>query len=122
MIRPAVKDLALHRQLKMLTRLTVSTAWSRLGSQGVWCPHPRLVMGLFEAFGRPLPHSFELNIYINNTGRGLASSRRLQEDLSFKYYCVDIDDNFGSLTMDLNFDPGAARVVQQVRPDHQSWD
>jgi hypothetical protein len=34
----------------------------------------------------------------------LAPSRHLHECLGFKYDCVDIDGNFGSLTLDLNFD------------------
>ena len=39
-----------------------------LGSQGVWCPDPRLLTGLFEAFERPVPPSSELDIYISKTG------------------------------------------------------
>ena len=66
--------------------------------------HQPEITGLFEAFGRPVPPSSELDIYINNTGTGLASSRHLHEHLGFKYDCVDIDGNFGSLTLDLNFD------------------
>jgi hypothetical protein len=96
--------LALYGQLKALGALDGIDSVIELGSQGVWCPDPRLLTGLFEAFGRPLPPSSELDIYINNTGTGLASSRHLHEHLGFKYDCVDIDGNFGSLTLDLNFE------------------
>jgi len=75
-----------------------------LGSQGVWCPDRRLLIGLFEAFGRPVPPRQELDVYINATGTGHAASRHLHEKLGFKYDCVDIDGNFGSLTLDINFD------------------
>src|SRR5262249_42627623 len=75
-----------------------------LGSQGVWCPDRRLLTGLFEAFGRPVPPGQELDVYINATGTGHAASRHLHEKLGFKYDCVDIDGNFGSLTLDINFD------------------
>jgi hypothetical protein len=96
--------LGLYRQLKALGAFDGIDSVVELGSQGVWCPDPRLLTGLFEAFGRPAPPSSELDIYINNTGTGLASSRHLHEHLGFKYDCVDIDGNFGSLTLDLNFD------------------
>jgi hypothetical protein len=96
--------LALYRQLKTLGAFDGIDSVVELGSQGVWCPDPRLLTGLFEAFGRPVPPSSELDIYISNTGTGLASSRHLHERLGFKYDCVDIDGNFGSLTLDLNFD------------------
>jgi hypothetical protein len=60
---------------------------------------------LFNEFGRPLPSEDELRVYFNRTGTGLAPSRHLHEALGFKYDCVDIDGNFGSLTLDINFDP-----------------
>ena len=103
--------LGLYRQLKALGAFEGIDSVVELGSQGVWCPDRRLLTGLFEAFGRPLPPDSELDIYINNTGTGLASSRHLHEHLGFKYDCVDIDGNFGSLTLDLNFD--------QVPPDRR---
>jgi hypothetical protein len=96
--------LALYRQLKLLGTFDAIDSVVELGSQGVWCPDPRLLTGLFNAFGRPVPPRSELDIYINNTGTGLASSRHLHEHLGFKYDCVDIDGNFGSLVLDLNFD------------------
>jgi hypothetical protein len=103
--------LALYRQLKALGAFDGIDSVVELGSQGVWCSDPRLLAGLFEAFGRPVPPISELDSYINNTGTGLAPSRRLHEQLGFKYDCVDIDGNFGSLTLDLNFD--------QVPPDRR---
>jgi hypothetical protein len=96
--------LALYRQLKALGTFEGIDSVVELGSQGVWCPDRRLLTDLFEAFGRPLPPHSELDLYINNTGTGLAPSRHLHECLGFKYDCVDIDGNFGSLTLDLNFD------------------
>src|SRR5262245_35105961 len=96
--------LALYRQLKLGGAFDGIDRVIELGSQGVWCPDQRLVSGLFEAFGRPIPHVKELDLYINKTGTGLAASRHLHESLGFQYDCVDIDGNFGSLTLDINFD------------------
>ena len=96
--------LALYRQLKLLGALDGIDSVVELGSQGVWCPDRRLLTGLFEAFSRPVPPSQELEVYINTTGTGHAASRHLHEKLGFKYDCVDIDGNFGSLTLDINFD------------------
>jgi hypothetical protein len=76
--------LGLYRQLKALGAFDGIDSVVELGSQGVWCPDPRLLTGLFEAFGRPVPPSSELDIYINNTGTGLASSRHLHEHLGFQ--------------------------------------
>src|SRR5262249_17507299 len=96
--------LALYRQLKLLGALDGIDSVVELGSQGVWCPDRRLLTGLFEAFGRAIPPSQELEVYINATGTGHAASRHLHEKLGFNYDCVDIDGNFGSLTLDINFD------------------
>jgi hypothetical protein len=52
--------LALYRQIKMLGALDGIHSVVELGSQGVWCPDRRLLTGLFEAFGRPLPPDDEL--------------------------------------------------------------
>jgi hypothetical protein len=97
--------LALYRQMKLLGAFEGIADVVELGSQGVWCPDQRLLTGLFEAFGKPVPPTQELAIYINNTGTGHAPSRHLHEHLGFRYDCVDIDANFGSLTLDINFDP-----------------
>ena len=76
--------LALYRQLKLLGALDGIDSVVELGSQGVWCPDRRLLTGLFEAFGRPVPPSQELDVYINATGTGHAASRHLHEKLGFK--------------------------------------
>jgi hypothetical protein len=104
--------LALYHQLKILGRLDAVTDVVELGSQGVWCPDPQLLKGLFEVFGKPTPPEQELAPYINSTGTGIASSRHLHENLGFRYDCIDIDANFGSLTLDLNFD--------QVPPEYRN--
>jgi hypothetical protein len=76
--------LALYRQLKTLGAFDGIDSVVELGSQGVWCSDPRLLAGLFEAFGRPVPPISELDIYISNTGTGLVSSRHLHEHLGFQ--------------------------------------
>lgn len=96
--------LALYRQMKELGTFDGITDVVELGSQGVWCPDRRLLVGLFDAFGKPVPPAHELDIYINSTGTGHAPSRHLHEHLGFRYDCVDIDAKFGSLTLDINFD------------------
>jgi hypothetical protein len=97
--------LALYRQLKTLGTFDAVDSVIEMGSQGVWCPDRALLIGLYQAFGRPVPPEKELSLYINDTGTGHAPSRHLHESLGFKYDCVDIDGNFGSLTLDMNFDP-----------------
>jgi hypothetical protein len=104
--------LSLYHQLKVLGAFDGIDSVVELGSQGVWCPDRRLLVGLFQAFGRPVPPDNELSLYINNTGTGRAPSRHLHEKLGFKYTCVDIDGNFGSLTYDINFD--------SVPPEHRA--
>jgi hypothetical protein len=96
--------LGLYHQLKTLGVFEGVKSVMELGSQGVWCPERRLLTNLFTAFGRPVPEDAELAVYINSTGTGQASSRHLHESLGFTYDCVDIDRNFGSLALDLNFD------------------
>src|SRR5262249_2031248 len=112
--------LALYRQLELLGTFEDIDSVVELGSQGVWCPDRRLLLGLFEAFGRPTPSGDELDVYINSTGTGLAASRHLHEKLGFKYDCVDIDGNFGSLTLDINFDavPPQARGKYGLTTNH----
>ena len=100
--------LALYRQMKLLGAFDKVTEVIELGSQGVWCPDPRLLTGLFEAFGKPVPSPQELQPYLNSDGTGYASSRHLHEHLGFNYTCIDLDGNFGSLQLDLNFDPAPA--------------
>src|SRR5215216_664611 len=102
--------LALYRQLKLVEVLHDIEHLVELGSQAVWCPDHRLMRGLFEAFGRPVPPVTELELYVNKTGTGRVASRHLHESLGFKYDCVDIDGNFGALTFDINFDTVPPRV------------
>ena len=97
--------LSLYRQLKTLGTFDNIDSVIELGSQGVWCPSRPLLVGLFEAFGKPVPPEKELSLYLSDSGIGRAPSRHLHEQLGFKYDCVDIDGNFGSLTLDINFDP-----------------
>jgi len=52
--------LALYCQIKMLGALDGIHSVVELGAQGAWCPDRRLLTGLFEAFGRPLPPDDEL--------------------------------------------------------------
>jgi SAM-dependent methyltransferase len=103
--------LSLYRQMKILGLFEGITDVAELGSQGVWCPDKRTLVGLFEAFDRPLPPDSELAPYLQASGTGHASSRHLHESLGFKYDCIDIDAKFGSITLDLNFDsiPGEWR-------------
>ena len=96
--------LALYQQLKILDVFDGVTDVVELGSQGVWCPDRRLLDNLFEAFGKPTPPDDELKDYLNSTGTGIAQSRHLHEHLGFRYECIDIDEKFGSLALDLNFD------------------
>jgi hypothetical protein len=95
--------LALYRQLKLLGTVEGIDSVVELGSQGVWCPDRRL-----------------LDVYINSSGTGLAASRHLHEKLGFKYDCVDIDGNFGSPTLDINFDavPPQARGKYGLTTNH----
>lgn len=103
--------LGLYRQLKTVGAFEDVKRVVELGSQGVWCPDRRLLVGLYEAFGRPVPHSTEIEQYISSDGTGHAPSRHLHESLGFQYDCVDIDGNFGSLPLDINFD--------SVPPEHR---
>lgn len=96
--------LSLYHQQKRFGSFDGITDVVELGSQGVWCPDKKLLAGLFEAFGRPMPPEDEVAVYINSTGTGHAASRHLHESLGFNYECLDIDANFGALTLDLNFD------------------
>lgn len=96
--------LALYHQLRQLGVFEGVTDVVELGSQGVWCPDRRLLVGLFEAFGRPVPPENELTPYISANGSGQAPSRHLHEALGFRYTCVDFDANFGSIPLDFNFD------------------
>jgi len=103
--------LGLYRQLKILGAFEGVNKVIELGSQGVWCPDRRLLLGLYDAFGRQRPPEDEIARYVSADGTGHAPSRHLHESLGFQYECVDIDGNFGSLLLDINFDP--------VPPEHR---
>ena len=47
--------LAQYRQLKLLEAPVSIDSVVELSSQGVRCPDRRLLTGLFQAFGRPVP-------------------------------------------------------------------
>ena len=72
--------LSLYHQLKLLGALEGIDSVIELGSQGVWCPDRRLLVGLFKAFGRPVPPENQLRRYINNTGTGEAPHKRIADD------------------------------------------
>lgn len=96
--------LGLYHQMQRLGVFNGITDVIELGSQGVWCPNRKLLDGIYEAFGRPIPPDDQIAPYINATGTGVASSRHFHESLGFRYECLDIDAKFGALTIDLNFD------------------
>lgn len=97
--------LGLYRQLKVLGAFDNVKSVVELGSQGIWCADQRLITGLYDAFGKPRPSPDELASYVATDGTGHAPSRRLHESLGFGYECVDIDGAFGSIALDINFDP-----------------
>jgi hypothetical protein len=71
-----------------------------LGAQNVWCPKPELVKNLFRAFDKPDPPQEMLDRFANWKGSGL----ELYEGLGFTYSCIDVDPQFNSIMLDLNFD------------------
>jgi len=93
--------LALYRQLKGLGVFDGITDVMELGAQNVWCPQSELVKALFKAFGKPEPSAAMLNRFANWKGSGL----ELYTALGFNYRCVDLDPQFNSIPLDLNFDP-----------------
>src|SRR5215475_11187310 len=93
--------LALYRQLKGLGVFDGITDVMELGAQNVWCPQSELVKALFKAFGKPEPSAEMLNRFANWKGSGL----ELYTALGFNYRCVDLDSQFNSIPLDLNFDP-----------------
>lgn len=92
--------LALYRQMKVLGAFEGINNVLELGAQAVWCPRRKLVLSLFEAFGRPAPDDEMLIRFANWKGSG----RELHEALGHSYRCVDLDPSFHSIRMDLNFD------------------
>jgi hypothetical protein len=93
--------LALYCQLKRLGVFEGITDVMELGAQNVWCPKAGIVKKLFEAFGKPPPPPDMLDRFANWKGSGL----ELYTALGFSYHCVDLDPQFNSIRLDLNFDP-----------------
>jgi hypothetical protein len=92
--------IALYHQLKTLGVFDGVNAVVELGSQGVWCPHRTMMRELFSVFGQPTPSTALIDDFAN----GKASARDLYENLGMTYACIDVDERFGSLTLDMNFD------------------
>jgi hypothetical protein len=101
--------LALYHQMKVLGAFEGIHKVMELGSQAVWCPRRKLVIALFEAFGRPPPPADMLERFESWKGSG----RELYEALGFSYQCVDLDPSFNSVRMDLNFDSVPANEIGQ---------
>jgi hypothetical protein len=99
--------LALYRQLKGLGFFDGITDVMELGAQNVWCPKPSLVNNLFQAFGKPAPAPDMLDRFTNWKGSGL----ELYTALGFTYRCIDLDPQFNSIPLDLNFDECPAEHV-----------
>lgn len=93
--------LALYRQLKAAGVFDGITEVMELGAQNVWCPQSELVKSLFKAFDKPEPSAEMLSRFANWKGSGL----ELYTALGFNYRCVDLDPQFNSIPLDLNFDP-----------------
>jgi hypothetical protein len=96
--------LSLYTQLKTVGAFENVDSVIELGSQVVWCTDKTLLIGLYEAFGKPAPSESEMQPYLSTPETTRASSRGLHEALGFKYDCVDIDGQFGALELDMNFD------------------
>jgi hypothetical protein len=93
--------LALYCQLKRLGVFEGVTDVMELGAQNVWCPKAGIVKKLFEAFGKPPPPPDMLDRFANWKGSGM----ELYTALGFTYHCIDLDPQFNSIPLDLNFDP-----------------
>ena len=96
--------LSLYRQLKAVGAFDGITDVVELGSQGVWCSDRKLIDALCADFGKPPMPEDQIAPYLQSSGTGHASARNLHTYLGHNYVCVDIDKNFGAITLDLNFD------------------
>jgi hypothetical protein len=92
--------LALYRQLKGLGAFEGINSVMELGAQNVWCPRAELVKNLFGAFDKPPPTQEMLDRFANWKG----SARELYTALGFQFHCIDVDPQFESIRLDLNFD------------------
>src|SRR5437588_5894902 len=93
--------LALYRQLRAAGVFDGITEVMELGAQNVWCPQSELVKSLFKALSKPDATAEMLSRFANWKGSGL----ELYTALGFNYRCVDLDPQFNSIPLDLNFDP-----------------
>lgn len=93
--------IALYTQLKSLGLFDGVHDVVELGAQNVWCPRPQLVKNLFSVFDRPPPSQDMLDRFANWKGSAL----ELHEGLGHTYRCIDVDPQFHSIPLDLNFDP-----------------
>jgi 2-polyprenyl-3-methyl-5-hydroxy-6-metoxy-1,4-benzoquinol methylase len=98
--------LALYRQLKGLGAFDGISSVMELGAQNVWCPRAELVKNLFRAFDKPAPPQEMLDRFANWKG----SAKELYTALGFDFHCIDVDPQFESIRLDLNFD--------ECPPDH----
>jgi hypothetical protein len=92
--------IALYHQLKTLGLFDDVKSVAELGSQNVWCPQRVMMHDLFRVFGRVAPPPHIIDAFADWKG----SSRDLHEHLGMEYACIDVDERFGSLTLDMNFD------------------
>lgn len=99
--------IALYHQLKQLGAFEGVRDVVELGSQNVWCPQRRMIRELFRAFGCPEPTDRLLDDFASWRG----SARDLYEGLGMRYACVDVDEQFNSVTLDMNFDGAPAEHV-----------
>ena len=100
--------IALYMQLKSLGVFDDVHDVIELGAQNVWCPRPQMVKNLFNVFNRPPPSVEMLDRFANWKGSAL----ELHEALGHTYRCIDVDPQFNSIPLDLNFDP--------CPPEHKS--
>ena len=108
--------LALYHQLKGVGVFDDVKDVMELGAQNVWCPKPELVKNLFKAFKKEPPSAAMLDSFANWKGSGQA----LYTALGFNYSCTDVDPQFNSIPLDLNFDevPAAHRGKYDFVTNH----
>jgi SAM-dependent methyltransferase len=92
--------LALYQQLKGLGAFEGINSVMELGAQNVWCPRAELAKNLFRAFDKPPPPQDMLDRFANWKG----SAKELYTALGFDFHCIDVDPQFESIRLDLNFD------------------
>jgi hypothetical protein len=75
--------LSLYSQLKTVGIFDGIDSVVEMGSQVVWCSDKTLLLGLYEAFGKPAPTESEVKAYLSTPETARASSRGLHESLGF---------------------------------------